>query len=107
MNKFLIAFVTLIIGVAGFWLWCATEPEKVVGRLDVKVGPGWHQIAKLNVFGLTVRFSYVTYKLCLVDVYGQHVEVDVSKQDFNSAQFEKFGSWPVSRIRKHYQIEFN
>ncbi len=89
----------------GVWFWYATEPDKVVGKLDVKVGPGCTVIGRVNIFGRKISLLCFTYKLCLVDVYGQHFDVDVSRKDFEAAQFDKTAAWSPSRIRKHYRID--
>jgi hypothetical protein len=88
------------------WIWFATEPEKVVGKLEVKVGPEWSTVYRTSILGHTLDIGYYTYKLCLVDVYEQHIDVDVSKKDFDNAKFGETNAWNVCRIRKHYWLDY-
>ncbi len=96
----------LIVLTACCWLWAATEPDNVVGKLNVKVGPGWDTDFKVKLAGWTCMVGHRTYKLCLVDTYGQHVDVDVSKEDFAKAKFGEWQAYRVARVRKHYSVDW-
>lgn len=87
------------------WLWFVTEPDKVVGKLDVKVGPSWSTIYHADLMGRRIMLGYKTYELSLTDNWGQHVQVDVSKEDFDKAKFDEWGAFKVARIRKHYSVD--
>lgn len=101
-TKISVCFGLLIFGV---WLWCATAPDKVVGKLEVKIGPSWDTVVRFNCLGYTFSYGFEQYQLHLIDGYGQHATYDVSKSDFNKAtRFNEIGVWEVSRIRKHYRL---
>jgi hypothetical protein len=97
--------IYLLIILTSWWYWLATTPPKAVGRLEVKLGPGWFEVVKIDIFGHILRLSYNTYTLHLTDGYGQHFNIDVSPTDFEKAEFNKYEAWDVSRIRRHYFIE--
>jgi hypothetical protein len=99
-------FIYILIALFAVWFWFATEPESEVGKLEVKVGPGYSSICRKSFNGYTYDFGQLTYTLCLIDVYGEHKEVNVSKSDFNKAKFGSHGPWKVSRIIRHYEFTY-
>ena len=89
----------------GTWLWFATEPDTVVAKLDVKIGPSWNTVCLVDMFDRRIMFGYKTYELSLIDNWGQHLHIDVDKETFNKAKFDEIGVFKISRIRKHYSID--